>query len=154
GEADDAVDVDARKPGRIGIGADRIDMASEYGTVQHYGDGNGDRHHQDDRIGDAGKDDGGKAVIADIDDPEERSIAEHAEGIAKARYGARTGDLQRNAARDQHHAERRDEGRQLHPGDQDAVDPAADGAGQDAETHADRHGYAPFLDGECRHHAG
>ncbi|MNE76907.1 hypothetical protein D3C80_1731760 [compost metagenome] len=86
-------------------------MAAEDRAVEHEGNRKRDYHHQDDRVRNAGENDIRKAVVTDIDDAEESAVTEFAEGFAKARNSARTGDLQRHAARDQHHAESGDKGR-------------------------------------------
>jgi len=62
-------------------------------------------------VGDAGKRYIRKAVIADGDDAKQRTIAKLPEGFTETGNGACTCNLQGNAARYQHHAERGDEWR-------------------------------------------
>ena len=62
GEGVHARDVDSGQARGLGVRADRVDVPPEHGAVQHEGGREGDRHHQDDRIGNAREDDGRVAV--------------------------------------------------------------------------------------------
>ncbi len=120
-------------------------MAAQHRAVEHQRHRERDHHHEDHRVGNAREDDIGEPVVTDGDDPEKRAVAGNAEAFAQPRYGARSGDLERDAAGDEHHAERGDERRQAHAGHENAVDEAAERAGEDAEHHCEGHGEPEFL---------
>ncbi len=153
GEQHDGIHLHARQAGRFRVGADGVDVPPQACAGEQDGRRDGDDDHQHHRVRNAREGDVRKALGVDALDAEQRAVAQFAERFAQPGHRAGAGDLQCHAARDQHHAQRGDEGRQLRLGHQQAVDRAAGRAGEDAERHADGHRHAG-LHGQCRQHPG
>jgi hypothetical protein len=117
-------------------------VAAHRRAVQQDRRGDREHHHHQHRVGYAGEHDVGEPVGGDPLDAQQRAVAELGEAFAQPADGLRVGELQRDAARDEHHPQRRDERRQLEPGDAQAVDRAAHHADRDPAEHAERHRHA------------
>src|SRR3979490_24976 len=126
----DAPGADAGEPRRIGIVADRVEMAAERGAVEHEPDQSDQGQHEERAVGEAGT----KNVDRRSQGLQERRGFRHvlrADGL-----GGGIPEIEREE--DRPGAERHNEGRQLEPRYQDAVDRAAASTGRDAGQECER----------------
>ena len=105
-----AVDVDAGELGGVGIVADRIDVAAPGGVVEHVPEDDHQQHHDDDAVGED------RAAEFDLDAEELQQRRLGLDVLGADRLVARNREVGR--AVDLPGAQRDDEGRQLHLGDQ------------------------------------